>query len=260
MFRSLHIAATGMVAQETKLDAIANNLANSNTTGYKRQTAEFEDLLYQQQRGAGIGAGGTAAPTSVELGSGARVVATPRQFTQGSIQQTGNPLDVAIEGNGFLPVQRDDGTPAYTRAGALKIDASGRLVTSDGLAIEPNITVPPDATNVVIGSDGTVTAEVAGQTQASQLGKLQLATFPNPGGLNALGHNLFAATPSSGEPTVGDAGGEGRGRFMQGALEGSNVEVVTEMIDLVRTQRAYEVNSKVISAADEMLRSATQVR
>ncbi len=141
------------------------------------------------------------------------------------------------------------GSPAGASAG-----------TSDGLAIEPNITVPPDATNIVIGSDGTVTAEVAGQTQASQLGKLQLATFPNPGGLNALGHNIYAATPSSGEATVGDPGSEGRGRFMQGALEGSNVEVVTEMIDLVRTQRAYEVNSKVISAADEMLRSATQVR
>ncbi len=260
MFRSLHIAATGMVAQETKLDAIANNLANSNTTGYKRQTAEFEDLLYQQQRGAGVGAGGVAAPTSVELGSGTRVVATPRLFSQGSIQQTGNPLDLAIEGAGFLQVQRDDGTAAYTRAGTLKVDASGRLVTSDGLAIEPNITVPPDATSVVIGSDGTVTAEVAGQAQPAQLGKIQLATFANPGGLTALGHNLYTASASSGEANVGDAGADGRGRFMQGALEGSNVETVTEMIDLIRTQRAYEINSKVISAADEMLRSATQVR
>ncbi len=260
MFRSLHIAATGMVAQETKLDAIANNLANSNTTGYKRQSAEFEDLLYQQQRGAGIGAGGVAAPTTVELGSGARVVATPRHFTQGSIQQTGSPLDVAIEGNGFLQVQRDDGTAAFTRAGAMKVDASGRLVTSDGLAIEPNVTVPSDATSVTIGSDGLVSAEVPGQPAPVQLGKIQIATFPNPGGLTAVGHNLFLASGSSGEASVGDAGTDGRGRLMQGALEGSNVEVVTEMIDLIRTQRAYEINSKIISAADEMLRSATQVR
>jgi len=260
MFRSLNIAATGMTAQETKLDTISNNLANANTNGYKKQDAEFEDLLYQTQRGAGTGAGGAAAPTMVQLGSGARVVATPRFFSQGTIQQTGNPLDLAIEGNGFLVVNRDDGTQAYTRAGALKLGADGRLSTSDGLPIEPGITVPPDTSNIVVGSDGKVTAEVAGQTTPVELGKIQLATFANPGGLSATGHNLFTATASSGDPSLGDAGVEGRGRFMQGATEGSNVEVVSEMIGLIRTQRAYEINSKVIAAADEMLRSATQLR
>ena len=259
MFRSLHIAATGMTAQETKLDTIANNLANANTSGYKRQDAQFEDLLYQTQRGAGA-AGGGAAPSPLELGSGARVVSTPRSFAEGAIEQTGNPLDVAIEGSGFLAVTRDDGSLGYTRAGSLKLDAEGRLTTGDGLPVEPAMTVPSEATSVTIGSDGLVTAQLPNQTQPVQVGKLQLTTFANPGGLSAGGHNLFTATAASGEPSAGDAGTESRGRFMQGALEGSNVEVVTEMVDLVRTQRAYEVNSKIVAAADEMLRSATSMR
>jgi flagellar basal-body rod protein FlgG len=259
MFRSLNIAATGMVAQETKLDTIANNLANANTTGYKRQDAEFEDLLYQTQRAAAA-AGGAGGPTSVQLGSGARVVATPRSFSQGTLQQTGNPLDIAIEGAGFLAVTREDGSPAFTRAGALKIGSDGRLVTSDGLAIEPSISVPPEAANILIGPDGTVQAEVPGQNGAVDLGRLELTAFANPAGLAAVGHNLFVESPASGEPRSGQPGTEGRGRFMQGSLEGSNVEVVGEMIGLIRTQRAYEINSKVIAAADEMLRSATQLR
>lgn len=260
MFRSLHIAATGMTAQETKLDTIANNLANANTAGYKRQDAEFEDLLYQTQRAPAGGGGGVAAPSRLELGSGSRVVATPRSFAEGAIEQTGNPLDVAIEGSGFLTVTRDDGSQAYSRAGSLKLDAEGRLTTSDGLPIEPAMTVPSEATSVTIGSDGAVTAQLPNQTQPVQVGKLSITTFANPGGLAAVGHNLFTATAGSGEPSTGDPGTEGRGRIMQGALEGSNVEVVTEMIDLVRTQRAYEVNSKIVAAADEMLRSATQMR
>ncbi len=260
MFRSLNIAATGMAAQETKLDTISNNLANANTNGFKKQDAEFEDLLYQTQRGAGTGAGGVATPTMVQLGSGARVVATPRFFSQGTIQQTGNPLDLAVEGSGFFVVTRDDGAPVYTRAGNLKLGPDGRLATSDGLPIEPAINVPPEASNIVIGADGKVTAEMPGQSGSVELGKIQLATFANPGGLAALGHNQFAPTASSGDASVGDAGTEGRGRLMQGAVEGSNVEVVTEMIGLIRTQRAYEINSKVIAAADEMLRSATQLR
>ena len=187
-------------------------------------------------------------------------MSTSRAFSQGPIQQTNNPLDVAIEGNGFLAVTRREGEIAYTRAGALKVDAQGRMVTSDGLPIEPAITVPADATNIAISADGTVTATQPGQRQPTQLGQLQLVTFANPNGLSGLGHNLYEASAASGEPASGTAGADGRGSFLQGALEGSNVEVVTEMIALVRTQRAYEINSKVVSAADEMMRNATQVR
>jgi flagellar basal-body rod protein FlgG len=257
MFRSLQIAATGMVAQETKLDTIANNLANANTAGFKRQDADFEDLLYQTQRGVGRGPNGSASP-ALQLGSGARVVSTPRAFAQGPIEQTGNPLDVAIEGAGFLAVTRDDGMTGYTRAGSLKLDATGQLVTSDGLPIQPQMNLPADATAITVGSDGSVSATIAGQEKPTVVGKIQLTTFPNPAGLSAAGHNLYTATEASGEGSAGDAGTEGRGSLMQGAVEGSNVEVVTEMIDLVRTQRAYEINSKVIQAADEMLRNATQ--
>lgn len=260
MFRSLHVAATGMTAQETKLDTIANNLANANTTGFKRQDADFEDLLYQNLRAPTANAAGGAAPSGAQVGSGARVVSTSRAFAQGPIQQTGNPLDLAIEGNGFLAVNRREGETAFTRAGALKVDAQGRLVTSDGLAVEPPITIPADATAIAISADGVVTATQPGQRQPTQVGQLQLANFPNPNGLMGLGHNLYAATASSGEPATGAAGADGRGTFLQGALEGSNVEVVTEMIALVRTQRAYEINSKVVTAADEMMRNATQLR
>jgi flagellar basal-body rod protein FlgG len=255
MFRSLHVASTGMVAQETSLDTISNNLANANTVGYKRQEAQFEDLVYQNLRPA---AGG--APAGAQVGSGARVVAISRFFSQGPIQQTGNPLDVAIEGSGFLPVNRPNGEVAYTRAGSLRLDAAGRMVTTDGLAIEPAITVPTDATNIAIAADGTVTATQPGEHAPAALGQIQLVTFPNPDGLQALGHNLFTATGASGEPTAGTPGTEGRGTLMQSALEGSNVEVVQEMIGLIRTQRTYEINSKVVSAADEMLRNATQMR
>ncbi len=260
MFRSLNVAATGMVAQETKLDTIANNLANANTTGYKRQDAEFEDLLYQTVRAATPNAAGGAAPAGTQLGSGVRVVTTSRAFAQGTIQQTGNPLDIAIEGSGFLSVTRSSGEIAYSRAGNLKVDAQGRLCTTDGLAVEPPITVPADATAITIASDGTISATTAGQRQPTQLGQLQLVTFPNPSGLAAAGHNLFTATNASGEPVSGAPGVDGRGTILQGAVEGSNVEMVTEMVNLIRTQRAYEINSKVISAADEMLRNATQVR
>ncbi len=260
MFRSLQVAATGMVAQETKLDTIANNLANSNTTGYKRQDAEFEDLLYQNQRSPAANPQGGVAPSGVQVGSGVRVVTTSRAFAQGALIQTGNPLDVAIEGNGFIAVTRKAGELAYTRAGSLKVDGQGRIVTSDGLAIEPSINVPPDATAISISADGAVTATTPGQRTPSQLGQIQLVTFPNPNGLDAAGHNLFVASAASGEPVTGSPGTDGRGTLLQGSLEGSNVEVVNEMIGLIRTQRAYEVNSKVIAAADEMLRKATEIR
>ncbi len=259
MFHSLDAAATGMAAQETKLDTIANNLANADTAGYKRQDAEFEDLLYQTIRAPAVN-GGVTAPTGVQVGTGARVVATPRSFAQGTVQQTGKPLDLAIEGNGFFAVHRENGDIAYTRAGQLKLDAQGRLTTSDGLVVEPPITVPTDAASVTVGSDGMVTAQRAGQTTPVQIGQLQLVTFANPTGLNALGHNLYSASSASGEPASGVPGTEGRGTLMQGGLEGSNVEVVTEMIGLIRAQRTYEINSKVIAAADEMLRDATQMR
>ncbi len=259
MFRSLHIAATGMVAQETSLDTIANNLANANTVGYKRQEAQFEDLLYQNLRPAGAGPGG-GAPAGAQVGSGSRVVATSRFFSQGSIQQTGNPLDVAIEGTGFLAVNRPNGEVAYTRAGTLRLDAQGQLVTSDGLSIEPALTIPSDATNIAIAPDGTISATQPGQHTPTPVGQLNLVTFPNPDGLMAVGHNLFTATGASGEPSSGAPGRDGRGTILQGAVESSNVEVVQEMIGLIRAQRAYEVNSKVVSAADEMLRNATQMR
>ncbi len=260
MFRSLYVAATGMVAQETKLDSIANNLANANTTGFKRQDAEFEDLIYQNVRTPGRLPDGGMGPTGVQIGLGSRVVATPRYFSQGAIQQTGNPLDVAIEGRGFLPVLKSDGTVAYTRNGSLKLDSQGRIVTSSGTPIEPPISVPADATQITIGTDGKVSVLQPGQPEPSELGQLQLVTFPNPTGLSAIGHNLFEATAASGEAQLGEPGTDGRGSIMQNAVEGSNVEVVTEMIGMIRTQRAYEINSKVISAADEMLRKATTMR
>lgn len=257
MFRSLDVAATGMAAQETKLDTISNNLANAQTVGYKRQDAEFEDLLYETVQAPTAGAG---TPAGVQLGTGARVVGTSRSFVQGSLQQTGKPLDVAIEGQGFFAVQRTGGDIAYTRAGQLKLDGQGRIVTSDGLPLEPPITVPPDATSITIGGDGQVGATRPGQTAPAAIGQIQITNFPNPTGLEAQGHNLYLPSPSSGEPQTGQPGTEGRGALMQGALEGSNVEVVNEMIGLIRAQRAYEINSKVIAAADEMLRNATQMK
>jgi flagellar basal-body rod protein FlgG len=260
MFRSLNVAATGMVAQETQLDTIANNLANANTVGYKKQTAEFEDLLYQNVRSAAPVDGGGVGPTGTQVGTGSRVVATSRSFAQGAVTQTGNSLDVAIEGNGFLSVLQANGQPGYTRAGTLKLDAQGRITTSDGLPLEPPITVPANATSLTIGADGTVTAAQPGQRAAASLGQIQLSNFPNPNGLNALGHNLFEATASSGEPQTGNPGTDGRGTLLQGATESSNVEVVNEMISMIGAQRAYEINSKVVEAADEMLRNATQMQ
>jgi len=258
---ALRAAATGMMAQQTRTEVIANNLANVNTAGFKRSRAQFEDLLYQNIHPAGPGpAAGGGAPAGVQLGAGSRVVATSRFFSQGSIQQTGNPLDVAIEGNGFLAVNRPNGEISYTRAGNLRLDAQGRMVTTDGLPIEPLITIPPEATNINIAPDGTISLTQPGQTNAVVVGQLTLVTFPNPDGLQAIGHNLFNATGASGQPLSGIPGLDGRGTFMQGALENSNVEVVQEMIGLIRAQRSYELNSKVISAADDMLRNATQMR
>jgi flagellar basal-body rod protein FlgG len=258
MFRSLNVAATGMAAQEAQLDSIANNLANANTTGYKHQSTQFEDLLYQNVRGAGTNADGTVAPTLNQVGTGVRIVATTRQFNEGTIAQTGNQLDLAVEGAGFFGVTQTNGEVGYTRAGSFQLDAQGRVTTSDGLPLEPPITIPSDATAVTITADGTVSVTQPGGHAPTSLGQIQLTTFPNPNGLAATGHNLFTPTAASGEPITGAPAAEGRGTIQQGSLEGSNVDVVTEMVGMINAQRAYEMNSKVISAADEMLRNATQ--
>jgi flagellar basal-body rod protein FlgG len=250
-----------MAAQEANLDAISNNLANSSTVGYKKQRADFQDLLYQTMRAPGTPLSGTTlAPTGLELGTGTRIVATSHLHTQGTLQQTGNPLDVAIEGNGFLVVQQPDGTFAYTRNGILKTDAQGRICNSEGLLLDPPITVPLDGTSLSIGADGTVSATMKGQSNPVQLGQIDLASFINPSGLASAGHNLFLATAASGDPQVGRPGMESRGTLLQGATEHANVEVVDEMIGLISAQRTYEINSKVVSAADEMLRNVTQMR
>jgi flagellar basal-body rod protein FlgG len=259
MFRALHSAATGMQAQQTNIDVVANNMANVNTTGFKKSRAEFQDLLYQTLRAPGGQGGGTAsAPAGLQVGLGVRTAATQAMHSQGSLNQTGNALDLAIEGNGFFQVQRPNGDMAYTRSGNLKADADGRLVTNDGFAIEPSITIPPDATGVTISSTGVITVMQPGNASATEIGQLQLANFANSGGLLATGRNLYAATSASGQPVIATPGEEGTGTLAQGFLEGSNVEVVTEMIDLIASQRAYEVNQRVITAADEMLRRTTE--
>ncbi len=258
MFRSLNVAATGMAAEETQLDTIANNLANANTAGYKSQTAQFEDLLYQNARVAGPNSTGNVAPTETQIGTGVRVVATTRSFAQGTLQQTGNPLDLAIQGDGFFTVMKPSGDMAYTRAGSFQLDSQRRITTSDGLPLEPPMTIPANATSITIASDGTVSAQMPGSTTATNVGQIQLTTFPNPNGLAAEGNNLFSATSSSGQPVSGAPGSNGSGSLLQGSTEGSNVDVVDQMVAMIRTQRAYEINSKVISAADEMLRNATQ--
>ena len=259
MMRALNTAASGMAAQQTNVDVIANNLANVNTTGFKRSRAEFQDLLYQTIRAPGAPSGdGQRMPTGLQIGQGARTVSTSQLHIQGSLQQTGGSLDVAIEGAGFLQVTRPNGELAYTRAGNLKSDAEGRLVTADGYTVDPAITIPPDSTAVTISSTGVVSVTQPGQTAAQEVGQLTLTGFANPGGLLAIGRSMFVATDASGQPIQGRPGDQGLGTLSQGFLEGSNVEVVNEMVDLIASQRAYEVNQRVIQAADEMLQRTTQ--
>ena len=261
MFRSLATAASGMEAQQTKLDVTANNIANVSTNGFKKGRAEFADLMYQTLRPAGAPTGnGATAPTGTEIGLGTRLVTTARELGQGELHQTGNPLDVAIEGHGFLAVTLPSGDTAYTRNGALQVNAEGRLVTSDGYSIEGDITIPPEAQAITIAADGTISATVPGDTQPVQLGKLQLATFANPAGLAAQGSTLFRETSASGAAVLGAPGEGGAGAIRQGMLEISNVNVVEEMIDLISGQRAYEINSRVIKAADDMLGQTAQLR
>jgi flagellar basal-body rod protein FlgG len=261
MFRSLATAASGMEAEQTKLDVTANNIANVSTNGFKKGRAEFADLMYQQVRPAGAPTGnGTTAPTATEIGLGTRLVATTREGSQGELHQTGNTLDVALEGKGYIPVTLPTGQTAYTRNGALQLSAEGKLVTTDGYPIAGDITVPPDAQAVTIAADGTVSATVPNETQPVELGKIQVAMFANPGGLSAQGSTLFRETSASGAAVLGAPGQGGAGSLRQGMLEVSNVNVVEEMIDLISGQRAYEVNSRVIKAADDMLSETAQLR
>jgi flagellar basal-body rod protein FlgG len=254
MLRALYTAATGMQAQQINIDTIANNIANVNTTGFKQGRAEFQDLLYQNIRTAGTASSSsTTYPVGLQLGLGTRAVATARIFSQGDFQQTGNPLDLVIQGQGFFQVRLPSGETAYTRDGTFHLNAQGSLVTADGSVLEPQLTIPPSAQNIVIGADGTVSVTLAGQTAAQQVGTVQLATFQNSGGLNPVGSNLYMATTASGDAITGTPGQTGLGTINQGFLEQSNVDIVKEMVNMIVAQRAYEVNSKAIKVADDML-------
>ncbi len=256
---AMWISKTGVQAQDAKLQAIANNLANVNTVGFKRDRVVFEDLFYQVDRQPGAQAeDGTVSPTGVQLGNGTRVVGTQKVFTTGSITTTSQALDVAITGAGFLQVQRPDGETAYTRAGQLQVNAQGRVVNAQGLPLLPEITVPANATSITISETGLVTATVSGATAPTEIGQIGLAGFINPAGLLALGDNLYQETAASGTPTEGNPGDNGLGKLKQGALEGSNVQVVEEMVDMIAAQRTYEMNTKVLSAADNMLQYLSQ--
>lgn len=256
---ALWISKTGVQAQDAKLQTIANNLANVNTVGFKRDRVMFEDLFYQVESQPGAQqADGTQAPTGVQLGTGTRVVGTQKVFTTGNLQTTGQSLDVAIVGNGFLQVALPNGDTAYTRAGQLQVNSDGKLVNAQGLAIQPEITIPANATGVSISESGLVSATVAGSTAPTELGQIQLAGFINPAGLLARGENLFQETVASGTPTTGNPGSDALGKLKQGALEGSNVQVVEEMVDMIAAQRTYEMNTKVLSAADNMLQNLAQ--
>jgi len=260
MMRALWSAASGMSAQELNMDVLANNLANVNTTGFKKSRLDFQDLIYQTLRAAGTAeAQGAQVPTGIQVGLGVHPSSVQKLFTQGDLQTTGNALDVAIEGDGFLQVLMPDGTLAYTRDGTLKMDSEGRLVTSDGYALDPEISIPADATEIAIGSDGTVSVILTGESEPQEVGTIQLAKFLNPAGLQALGSNLFRPTAASGEATVGTAGLDGLGTLSQATIEMSNVSIVEEMVNMIVAQRAYEVNSKSIQSADEMLSVANSL-
>ncbi len=254
MLRALSTAATGMGVQAKRLDIIANNLANVNTAGFKKSRGDFEDMIYEDLRAAGtISSNQARLPAGLQVGHGAMLVGTTRIHTQGEIRNTGNPYDLAIEGRGFFQVVLPTGEIAYTRAGNFKVNAEGQVTTVDGYVVQPGITIPPDAVNVTIGSDGTVSVLQAGQTTPSEAGKIELAIFPNAAGLRAVGKNLYLPTEASGQPITGAPGENGIGTILQSYLESSNVSVVEEMIDMISSQRAYEINSKTIQSADEML-------
>jgi len=261
MIRALYSAASGMSAQQLNVDNIAHNLANANTAGFKARRAQFQDLMYQSLVQPGASAGQqTTVPTGLQLGLGARASSNEIVFTQGDFSQTGNPLDMVIQGKGFFQVRRPTGELAYTRNGSFHLDRDGNIVTAEGNALEPQITIPADAQSITIATDGTVSFLQPGQTAAQLAGQIQLANFPNPAGLNSLGSSLYAPTDASGEPIVGNPGGqEGIGSLLQGYTEQSNVSVVDEFINLIVSQRAYEANSKVVKAADEMYQQVNNI-
>lgn len=260
MSRSLWISKTGLDAQQTKLDVISNNLANVSTNGFKRSRAVFEDLLYQTIRQPGAQSSQqTQLPSGLQLGTGVRPVATESIFTQGNLQQTGNPRDVAIQGEGFFQVLMPDGTTAYTRDGAFQSDVNGQFVTSSGFVIQPAITIPPNTTSITIAVDGTVSAALPGTPTPIQVGNIQLASFINPAGLQKIGENLYLQTASSGAPNVNAPGTNGIGTLNQGFVETSNVNVVEELVNMIQTQRAYEINSRAIETSDQMLQRLAQL-
>ena len=262
MFRSLYTAASGMEAQEMNLDNIANNLANANSTGFRRRRLDFEDLIYENTVTPGApNTQQTVIPAALQVGLGSRPMATEVIQQQGNFDSTGNPLDLAIQGEGYFQVLLPSGEIAYTRAGNFTVDNVGNLVTQDGNPVQPVITIPPDALTVTIGNDGTVSVTEPGQQQPAQVGTLQLATFQNPGGLNSLGQDLLAAAGASGDPIVGTPGGaEGLGSIQQGMLEESNVDVVTEFVNMIVAKRSYEASSQVIKAANEMFQTVNNLQ
>ncbi len=259
--RALDTAATGMAAMDLQVQVIAGNIANMTTTGYKSQRAEFQDLLYEhvQRIGAQASDQGNILPVGIELGSGVKTVGTPRLMTQGTLAQTGNPLDVAIQGTGWFKILMPDGTFSYTRDGSFQMDAQGRIVTAEGNLVQPTITVPQGSTGLTVNQQGQVSVTPTGSTTSSILGQFTLTTFINDAGLQANGSNLFTATPASGTPQDGTPGTNGAGTLLQGSLEQSNVEAVTEISNLIAAQRAYEMNSKVVTAADQMLQTTSQL-
>ncbi|MDI3543383.1 MAG: flagellar basal-body rod protein FlgG [Candidatus Atribacteria bacterium] len=261
MIRALWTAATGMQAKQMDMDVIANNLANVNTTGFKKSRVDFQDLMYQVVRVQGSPTSpDTQVPSGIEIGLGVRPGAVQKMFSQGNIYETSNPLDVVIEGDGFFQILTPDGTIAYTRDGSFKLDAQGRMVTSDGFPLEPPITIPEGAESVTIAQDGTVTVKMPGEMEPQEVGVVELARFINPAGLLSIGRNLYLATASSGEPQVGTPGLDGFGTLAQGFLETSNVQIVEEMVKMITAQRAYEINSKAITTADEMMSIANNLK
>jgi flagellar basal-body rod protein FlgG len=257
MYRALYTAASGMQTQQLNLENVANNLANASTAGFRRRRLQFQDLIYQNLVLPGAASTQqTTFPTGLQIGLGSRTAASEIIQAQGDFNTTGNPLDLTIQGQGFFQIQLPTGETAYTRSGAFHLDSTGIIVNSDGDQLQPALTIPPSATNITIGTDGTVSVQLPGQAQAQQVGAIQLATFANPGGLNSVGSNLFLETTASGNPIIGNPGGtEGLGTIQQGALENSNVDVVGEFIQMILAQRSYEANSRVVRAADEMFQT-----
>ncbi len=261
MNRALRTAATGMYAQQLNVELIAHNLANVNTTGFKKSRPEFQDLMYQTLKAASDTQDpNVQQPVEVQVGNGTLPVATQRSFAQGDIQPTNDPLDIAIQGDGFIQVRRPDGSIAYTRDGSLKVSGEGTLVTSQGYIIEPGLTLSSNTTSVSISRDGPIEATLTGEADASKVGQLELATFVNPAGLRPIGNNLYIETTASGSPVLGTAGTEGFGEIQQGALESSNVDVVEEMVSMIVAQRAYEINSKTVKTVEDMLSMANNLK